>query len=483
MKSLQWVPQGLGIVSIAALAWACGTDPVEGGPDASGPRDASAITDAGAADGGRADATPGLDASPGPIGETPLVDRPLRAVYDCELTRDRTDHSPRQWGGYGHALITTTDGRAVLSRIESSPPGPFDPAPASFIASTFGADGTFGAPVQPTPTSTVADISSHALARRGDGFAMLWVERGGLRFAAFDANRTRVVPPVAIDVGPELPMFGARPRLAEGSDGGFGVVFVRPDGSDRSETWWVGLDARGARLGEPRRLAVASGPFVDPAPAIEATSGGFAIVYRDVANERGHVFFTQVDARGVEVIAPRRLSVTDQAGTLAGAGAGFDRPRLALRAVPDGYLAAWTELVEGNVQLGSGASSIVRLARLDASGVVAGVPIALRAREVDVDEVGPTLTRLADDAVAVMWARGSHIYACGGCMPDHRLDLVVVDPRDLSKIGALVTIPEPTVGGMMAHDVAWQGELLTVTYEQTFHVHAAPGSASITCVR
>jgi hypothetical protein len=130
-----------------------------------------------------------------------------------------------------------------------------------------------------------------------------------------------------------------------------------------------------------------------------------------------------------------------------------------------------------------GAWSVVKVARLDAAGAVLGTPAPLRAPEPDTDEVEPALTKLGDN-VAVTWARGSRIYVCGGCIPDHRIDMLLVDPATLTPLGDVLTLqPGATTraGGLLRRDVAALGSSLLATFNLTFHVHATPGSATFAC--
>ncbi len=181
------------------------------------------------------------------------------------------------------------------------------------------------------------------------------------------------------------------------------------------------------------------------------------------------------------MVPRRRISLHEEARVEAGVSAGFDPNGLTLLAQGTGYLAAWTESRAGE-SFDSGSSSVVKVVRLDGSGVPQGAAIPARAHEVDVDEVEPTLVPYRG-AVALLWGRGSHIYACGGCTPDHRIDLLLLDPTDLTPVSNVATVaaPESGIGGMLRRDVAVLGTQLLVVYDLTFHVHSTPGSATFGC--
>ena len=114
-----------------------------------------------------------------------------------------------------------------------------------------------------------------------------------------------------------------------------------------------------------------------------------------------------------------------------------------------------------------------------------GAAPALRAPTVDVDEVEPSLVPFGD-AVAVLWGRGTHIYICGGCVPDHSIDVMLIDPVTLAPRSNVVSVGNGggnKAGGLLRREVAVLGPSLLTTFNLTFHVHATPGSANFVCER
>ena len=254
----------------------------------------------------------------------------------------------------------------------------------------------------------------------------------------------------------------------------------------KREIWWVALDASGDRSGAPRKIATAAADGLDPAPAITTAGSGFALAWRDREGTRGRVHFTTIDAAGAEQIADHRISATDRDGVDVGGAVGFDRATIAILETATGFLAAWPESEQGDFSTGTGGQSQVRIVRLDASGVAQGTPVAVRTAEADIDEVEPSLVRYADGAVAVLWARGTHIYVCGGCVPDHRIDLVLVDPANLARLSGVVSVGNGggrSAGGLLRRDVAVLGDSVFTTFDLTVHTQATPGSASFSCAR
>jgi hypothetical protein len=418
----------------------------------------------------------GTSPDAGVADDSPITERPSRGTFQCRLERDRTDHRPRDWRYAPPALVKTSNGAAYLARLESTGSNPFMLPPAQLLVSTFDVAGTFGPPVM-LPATTPDEIGGLAAAQRGDGFVVVWVEGSRLRFAAFDARGENVV--AAKDVLTGIDRLST-PRLAAGPDGGFGVVYAPEVTSGSREVRFAVLDAAGTVRMGPRPLTQTAGAgFAQPGPAIASGPGGYAMIWRDPAARMGGIDFAAADASGAQTVARHRISTS--AGVDAGGVAGFEPPTTSLLATSDGYLAAWTEVKDGP----AGASSVVRLVRLDSAGARRGTPVPLRAARNDVDEVEPTLVPFGD-AVAVLWGRGQHIYICGGCIPDHSIELILLDPTTLTPLSNVVSLTNgggAGAGGLLRRSVAVLGNSLLTTYLLTFHVHATPGSAVFSCTR
>jgi hypothetical protein len=414
----------------------------------------------------------------------PITERALpggRPAYTCRLGRDRADHAPRQWPG-GQALVTTPIGTTFLARLEATAPNPslpLFPGTPKLVVSTFAADGSFGPSVN-VSTADPDTLGGLAVAPVGTGFALVWVEAGTLQLAIFDGQGARISGPRAIT----LPGMGrdAEPRLAVGSDGGFGVVYAVPAENQPSEVRLAVFDAAGAVRGTPRRLGTAAAAYADPAATIVAAPDGYALLWRGPSAAGGRIEFARADRQGAETVAPRAVSPAAAPGVMVGGTAGFEPATTALLPVAGGYLAAWTETLWNPSEM-SNAWAIVRLARLSPEGALEGASAPLRAPAADIDEVEPSLVRFGD-AAAVLWARGSHIYICGGCIPDHRIDLLLVDPRTLDPLSNVVSLSNgggARDGGLLRREVVASGSSLLTTFKLTFHVHATPGSATFTC--
>ena len=460
-----------------------------GGPDAQGP------PDAGQSDGGPeavdvqpSDTPPGPNADGSAGGEagtadpTPVTERASSNTHRCQVVRGRTEHSPRQWSGR-QALVTTRGGTVYLARLESTSPDPMFPGipgRAALLVSSLGTDGSFGPPV--TVSSAEPDtIGGVTLAASGDGFVAVWTEGGALRMAGFDAQgmlsaaaQTITLPGIGVD---------SRPKIAAAPDGGFGLVYGVHSEGRPTNVHFVALDGSGRPRSDARLLGTSVSTYADPATAIAAGNDGYAILWRGPSGMAGRIEFAKADLTGAERVAPRTISTPPPPLMMVGGATGFDPATTSIVPVEGGYLAAWTEARWDPSSFVSSAWSIVRLARLDPSGLVQGEAVPLRAPKIDIDEVEPSLVPFGN-AVAVFWGRGTHIYLCAGCVPDHRIDLILIDPRTLNPLSNVVSVTNAgtaKAGGLLRRAAVTMGSSLLTTYNLTFHVTATPGSATFAC--
>jgi hypothetical protein len=460
--------------------------PLDSGPgpadaDAAPPPSPDAGVDAGAdaqpdAAGGTPDTGPGLD------DPTPITERMGASTHECRVARDRTDHSPRQWSGR-QSIVTTAAGTAFLARLEGMSPDPMFPGypgPVKLVVSSMATDGTLGASVTVSEANPDT-FGGLAAAPAGDGFRLLWSEGSSLRLAGFSAQGTISMAARTIEV-PGIGLQSA-PRIAAGADGGFGVVYAVRRQDQPAEVRFFTLDAAGTLRGAPRLIGTSASAFADPATAIAASADGYALLWRGPAGTAGRIEFASADLLGAERTAPKTISRPPPVNVMIGGGAGFDPATTALLPVEDGYLAAWVEMRMDPSSFSSGAWSIVRMARLTPTGVVQGMAAPLRAVTESFDEVEPALTPFGD-LVAVTWGRGTHIYICAGCVPDHRIDLMLLDPRTLTPRSNVVSVTNAgtfKAGGLLRRAAVTLGSSLLTTYNLTFHTYATPGSATFSC--
>ncbi|HEY0706741.1 MAG TPA: hypothetical protein VGG33_08090 [Polyangia bacterium] len=431
-------------------------------------------------DGGDAGA-PDAMGSDGGTNTTPITERPSRGTYTCRVERPRTDHTPRYWQSLP-GLVTTTAGTAQFLRSEAMTENPIFPVMPKLTLGTMGKDGSFG------PPSVVAEVAgevgSISAAPRADGLAAIWIEGTKLRFAAFDANSALVVAPKDIATGVDVQ---SPPKLAGGPAGGFGVLYATAAGFTNREVHFLALDADGMAKAPARRIdqaQVATGFIPQAAFSLAGGATGYAMIWRALGEARGGIDFAKAGADGSEVIARRRISLTNQMGHDVGGGAGFESPTTALLETASGYIAAWPE-VRQSMSFDGGAWATVNLVRVSAEGGRQGTPVPLRTYVDSIDEVEPSLIRFGD-AVGVLWARGKHIYICAGCVPDHRIDLLLIDPADLTPVSNLVSVLPVSAakgGGLLRRQVAVLGSSILTTFDTTFHVHHTSTSATFACER
>jgi hypothetical protein len=165
----------------------------------------------------------------------------------------------------------------------------------------------------------------------------------------------------------------------------------------------------------------------------------------------------------------------------AGATYGFGPASLSLLPVDGGYLAAWPEGAPGTFEgQPMGAFSVIRVARLDESGTLREAPVVVRAKVDDVDSIEPHLARFGSN-VALSWSTGNHIYVCAGCVPDNKIELVVIDEETLAPVSNVVELV-PTSGGLLRRRIAVLGDDLASIFQITFHVHSETGTGAFRCV-
>jgi len=415
---------------------------------------------------------------------TPITERPVRSHYHCRVDRGLTETAPLLWSPWP-VMTTTAAGNTYLARVESTMTDPFFPGPGQVTVSTFTAAGVLGPPARlaslPPGASVYLDV-----APRTDGAAVVWADTATdtLTFASIDGAGQTVTAARSIPIDTAERRLG-NVKLAAGSDGGFALIYQLVTINGVRELRLAMLSAEGALRGTPRLLATGSSSFSDVEAQIVGVPGGYAMISVAPNAVRGRIDFSKVDLAGVETVAPRAISVTDREGTLVGYG-GFWSAGISLLPDGDGFLAAWPEQDRGNIDNNTGASAVVRLVRLAADGARLGTPAALRAPVLDVDEIEPSLVKF-QDSVAVLWSRGSHIYVCAGCIPDHRIDLMLIDPVDLVPVSEVVTVSPALAadntlrGGLLRKSMAAQGASILTAFNITYHTSYRSASATFVC--
>jgi len=422
--------------------------------------------------------------------ETPVLQRPVSGSYVCSVSRDATSYAPKAWSNLV-ALQGVTGGTTFLARAEWASDN-YDLAHHAFVVSSLGLDGTLGAPMT-IPVESPDAIAAVSAAPLGQGFALVWADAQALTFAAFDEEGAMLGQPKVVTTLDRNPDSTIQVHLATGPSGsGFAVALSMRRGVEPIEPHVLFLDANGTARGPLRRLGTPPDDpalYSDPSPDVLATEEGYVFVWSDTSADAAHLFFSRTDAVGTETVAPKIVASTT--GTkLHYNNAGFGAGRMRLAEIANGFIAAWSESYwgdpdPGGFSPGKGAWAVLRLALLDAQGTPTGPGATLREPENDVDEVDPVLTPFGN-ALGVAWSRGSHIYICAGCIPDHRIDFVLIDPQSLTPLSNVVTVTNggaSRAGGLLGKQVEAIGSSFLTLYDRVFHTTAEPGSAVFTCTR
>jgi hypothetical protein len=457
--------------------------------DDDGAADPGGSLDGGRGDAGMIDAAPQLDGAvpdggggDAGAGSPSILARASLATHTCSVERELLNYKPRSWGYAGHSLVSSGD-VAWVARVEADATSPFNPGPPTFIVSKVDSAGQLGTAIT-IPVADAKLVSKPALVALDAGaFALLWQQSAApqgtagsssktLRYAAFDATGTMTTAPKTLLSESAEGIMSL--HVARGTDGRLGVTWTNQQAGWTMQTQFALFDAAGQPVAAPRPLGARSLYSSE----LVATPSGYAVLYQtfDQTQQRSDVVFARFDASGAPVGTLQTLT----AGSLLRRTNAVGTSRVALVHVGDEFLAAWSEGHVGNEDLAmpAGAYRVLRVARLSADGSVLSSAL-VRDKSDSIDEEEPLLTRFGD-SVALLWGRATHIYICAGCVSDHPVELVLLDPKTLTPRSNVVKV-DASFGGLLNKQVAVQGEVLLNTFELTFHVHSEPGLAAFRC--
>lgn len=351
-----------------------------------------------------------------------ILSRTSRGTYTCRVERPHALYEPTQNGMRGPSLAVTSAGKAFLAHIDNPFPYPEPVDDPELFVAPIGVDGAVG-------SRTLLDARNTgvwgppAIATRGDGLAVAWFDESTLKVAALDANGAVAKGPVPLPGAQVQDTYGLRPQLAEGPDGSLAIVytsFASPNAGN-TELRVVMLDENLVQKASFRRITEMPGGRIYSFNLV-ATQAGFALVRTELNDRRFDVYAEMLDTAGNTTGTPQLVT---QKGPGTQTFGSFETPMLGLLPVAGGFLTSWVEHL--------GRSTVVRVARLDESGALKESPVLLSNSEDAVDVVEPQFLRFGD-AVALLTARGKHIFECGGCVPDHRIELVLIDPETLDPL-------------------------------------------------
>lgn len=433
--------------------------------------------DAGLQDAGAQDATvrdTGLQDGDVP----PLLEGPTRSEFFCSVTHGVTELPGRYWS---RELVLAADesGRFQLLRTESAE---FQ-TDIEFRLSTLELDGTLG--VEHTLSVNRPDlVSSYDLLVESGTRAIAWTEFEEAFFAAVDASGDFVIQPTRISPTQSGQLGNLKMARVEN---GYVVAWTDFGNNQSPPSIFVAwLDEQGVPRTAPRLLTTSQIDYSPMLPTLIVTENRLFVLWVD-GERNGNlqtrdVYFASFDHDRNPIVSRTRLSPSLGSDYFAGLG-GFIFVSSGLSAVPagDGFIAAWVESYHAEESTGDFVGhAIVRVGRYEEDGTLATLLYRLQTAVRDVDHVEPRLFKVHDQ-IALAWSTGARIYICGGCVPDHNVNLVLLDPEDLIPVSAPISVDDQTIGGLLGHRWAVQGSDILAAISVTLHVSASPASASFRC--
>lgn len=400
--------------------------------------------------------------------DTPITERESDGTFTCSVSEDIVNLKPRTWGYSGGNVVATQNG-AWLVRVEAQETMPFTPGPFALLASAVQPDGTIAEGTTIPVDDADLVTSPRGIATEG-GLAALWLDSGALWFAALDAEGTITTQPKIIVEDSSL-MDAGNLQLARNGAGKIAAVWNTPSNN-------VPMIA----ITDDGGAEATAEPFDEPsgyAPRIAGTGDGFAMLWRSFDPDfmdPSNVFFSVLDATGA--VQGESVQLTDFDEQVYGST--FGGSDLALLPQGEGFLVAWSEGANGDFETNTGAYSVLRVQPLNGAGEPAGESALIAPRTDDVDQVEPSFVPWDDDTIALLWARGGHIYICAGCIPDHNFHMMLIDPVTLNPRSNIVEV-EPEMGGLLGRSHAVTGSDMIVSVGIQFHVHSEPGLAMVRC--
>jgi hypothetical protein len=459
---------------LAALTAGCGSsDSGDGGGSGTGGGGTGGSAIAGSGSGGSGGSGGKAGGGNGGAGAVdpggPLLDRPSGDEYDCSVSRPIALFD-LPWAGF--SLVPRAGGPELVTvNADVNNPDPNRPG-NSINWSTLGVDGTLGSS-NAVRAPTKQHLASATAAQGGELSTIVWSEA----FAdgnSYSLNSLQVDPTGAVVTSASVLLTQARAGGVKIARAGSGYALLWVDGDASSSKLNFGLlDENGKLTGTP--LVIAQGPYLGVG---------------DIAPVGDHFLVSYSDHQHAASGLVSRLLVLDSDGSVLGepialedtGGVGFSAiPSLLVRG--DQVLAAWSVVTGDTSYEVQDAAITVRIARFDAEGERQGLMYDLQAPVKDRESVDTFWVEMGDD-VGLLWAEGSIIYICAGCVPDHSLKFVVLDGQDFTPQSDVVELANtlPT-GGLLSPETAGVGDDLVVVSTVTYHTSAEGASGTIRCAQ
>ena len=431
------------LVSFLSVAvFGCGDDRSSGGSSGSG-----------AAGAGGAGGSGGSGA--GTIDPTPILDRPPLLSHDCTEERPMAQ-GEGPTGAKLEGLVAA--GGSFFSTHEAD----------TLTLSPIDLSGDLG--------DSVALVSEAFSYRRsltladGTDIVSLWTSTGGSEQLVYARSNTALDlvdgPTVIADTASSSTSIAH----AIPTPDGLAILYGSLVGSE-TELRFMTLGSDGQPTGEAVTIANLGEVYAASGSMALTEDGGVAITY--VAGSiDSSVYFVVLDADGSPRFAPRRVSRAAGDGLRSGFGA---YPRNNIAAVGDSFWIAFTE-EELDVEASEG-HVIIRIAVVDAEGNAE--LHALEESAQGVESRAPTFVAFGD-RIGLAWTKGNLIWICGGCVSDHDLHFVLLDPATLVPASNVVTQLHMT-NGITAPLVAASGEDLLTSGNLDFHATTIAATGAMRC--
>jgi hypothetical protein len=396
----------------------------------------------------------------------PLLDRPSGDEFDCSVSRPIAPLN-MTWAGF--SLVPGAQGAKLAAvLVDHNNIDPNQPS-NSVTWSSLGPDGTLSSPTV-VSARTNRFLSTVTAASGPEKSTIVWSETDGTSYSLnsvqVDASGAVVTPASVL----ATPSRDAEPKIVRA---GSGYALLWLEGNDSSAKLSFGLlDETGKLASGP--VVLAQGPYL-AVGTIVSIGDHFVVSYADYQfRESGLVSRLLVLGADGNALGPP-IAFENSAPT----GFAPSAPNLFVRG--NQVLAAWSTL-SGSVETEDAATTI-RVARFDANGARQGPMYDLQAPVKDREAVQPLWIEMGDD-VGLLWADGSIIYICGGCVPNHSLKLVVLDGEKFTPQSKVLELVNPLpAGGLLSPDAVRTGDELLVVSTVTYHTSGEGASGTIRCVK
>lgn len=202
---------------------------------------------------------------------------------------------------------------------------------------------------------------------------------------------------------------------------------------------------------------------------------GFGIVWlASIADKKFEMVFLNLDKEGLDKGAPTKIYTSKQK---LGESYAFS-DSLDLLATSKGYVVTWNEQeeVEGHL------NSKIMIAKINKRGISMGDISVLNKTKDDIDFMSPNLVEFEGN-IALFWAKGTFIYICAGCMPDHRVSMILLDVEKFEPISTVldISVQQSSLGGLRNMQVLVENTKLSIVADAYYHVHEESVFGKIEC--